>query len=127
MKWKNLLPGNFVPEYKAHYEYPAGSGYRKHNGDSIPSGWVHRFILGYDLLTQSMPNPIHLSSEVAYIDGLGGLVHDWGYATFGASTKFEVTENMSFVPGIYHQITMDNNISNNDDITYCKLSMKYKF
>lgn len=126
-KWKNLLPGNFTPEYKAHYEYAAGEDYTKPNGTDMPSGWVHRFILGYELPTQSLPNPIHLSSEVAYIDGLGGLVHDWGYATFGASTDFDITENLSFVPGVYHQITMDNNISGKDDITYCKLSMKYVF
>lgn len=126
-KWKNMLPGNFVPSYIAHYEYAAGENYTKPSGADIPSGWVHRFILGYDLLTQSLPNPIHLSSEVAYTDGLGGAEHDWSYATFGASTKLDITENMSFVPGIYHQISMEDSVCTKDDVTYCKLSMKYVF
>jgi hypothetical protein len=127
-KWKNLLPGNFVPSYVAHYEYAAGENYTKTpSGTDMPSGWVHRFILGYDMETESLPSPIHLSSEVAYVDGLGGLEHDWGYLTLGASTKFNITENMSFVPGIYHQISMEDSVSTKDDITYCKLSMKYKF
>jgi len=127
-KWQNLLPGNFVPEYKAHYEYAAGEDYTKTPaGGDIPSGWVHRFILGYDLLTQSLPNPIHLSSELAYTDGLGGAEHDWSYATFGASTKLNITENMSFVPGIYHQVSMEDSVCTKDDVTYSKLSMKYVF
>ena len=71
--------------------------------------------------------PIHLSSELAYTDGLGGAVHDWSYAVFGASTKVEITDNLSFVPGIYHQITMDESINPDKDVTYCVLSMKYKF
>jgi len=121
--WPNILPEGFVPSYIAHYEYPAGSGY-KYN---YITGWVHRFILGYDLNVSELPKPIHLSSEVAYTDGLGGAAHDWSYATFGASTQFEISDNLTFVPGLYHQISMDDSVCKRDDVTYCKLSMKYKF
>jgi len=120
--WPNIMPKGFVPSYIAHYEYPAGSGYVHHN----ITGWVHRFILGYDLNLPEIPKPLRLSSEVAYTDGLGGAAHDWSYATFGISTGFKVTDNLSFVPGIYHQISMDDSVCKRD-VTYCILSMKYKF
>ncbi|MCK5225477.1 MAG: hypothetical protein KAQ89_02050 [Planctomycetes bacterium] len=118
--WPNILPEGFVPGYIAHYEYPAKSGYIG------ATGWVHRFLLGYDMETEVLPKPLRLSSEIAYTDGLGGASHDWSYATFGASTKFDITDNLSFVPGLYHQISMDDSVCKGD-VTYCKLSMKYKF
>jgi len=125
--WPNILPGKLVPGYKAHYEYGAGRSYKNQSGANIPSGWVHRFLLGYDLDTEQLPNPLHLSSEVAYTDGLGGASHDWSYITFGLSTVFEMTENLSFVPGFYHQISMDDSVAERDDITYCVLRLRYKF
>ena len=121
--WPNILPEGLVPSYIAHYEYPAGSYYKY----SYITGWVHRFGLGYDLNVSEIPEPLHLSSEVAYTDGLGGAAHDWSYATFGISTKLKITNNLTFVPGIYHQISMDDSVCKRDDVTYCKLSMKYKF
>jgi hypothetical protein len=117
----------FVPRYIAHCEYAAGSDYTKQNGADIPSGWVHRFILGYDLKTPQIPTPLHLSSEVAYTDGLGGADHDWSYATFGVSTRFGIAENMAFVPGVYQQVTMDKSVNNRKDVTYCIMTLKYKF
>ena len=128
LSWPNMLPEGFVPSYIAHYEYAAGSDYTKTpSGGDMPSGWVHRFILGYDLDAPELPVPIHLSSELAYTDGLGGAAHDWSYATFGLSTTFEIDDNLSFVPGVYQQISMEDTVSKRKDITYCILSMKYKF
>ncbi|MFH1615584.1 MAG: hypothetical protein ABIG61_10945 [Planctomycetota bacterium] len=121
--WPNILPKGFTPSYIAHYEYPAGSGYTNSN----VTGWVHRFLLSYDMNVFELKNPIKLSTEVAYYDGLGNKVHDWGYFTAGISTKFNITENLSFVPGLYHQVTLDKSISEHKDITYTMLSMKYKF
>ena len=45
----------------------------------------------------------------------------------GLSTKFDINENLSFIPCIYQQITMDDSVSRRKDITYCILTMKYKF
>ncbi|MHC4085360.1 MAG: hypothetical protein ACYSU3_10650 [Planctomycetota bacterium] len=120
--WPNIIPEGIVPSYIAHYEYPAAS-----NGADLPSGWVHRFILGYDLEIPQIPSPLHLSSEVAYTDGLGGTDHDWSYATFGVSTRYELSENMTFVPGVYQQVTMDDSVNKRKDITYCILGLKYEF
>lgn len=124
--WPNILPQGFTPSYIAHYEYAAGKNYTKQNGADIPPGGVHRFILGYDLKTLENEKPFHLSGEVAYTDGLGGAAHDWSYATFGVSREFKITENMSFLPGVYHQISMEDTVATHD-ITYTVLSARYKF
>jgi len=126
--WPNIIQQRIVPQYIAHYEYAAGSNYTKSpSGGDMPSGWVHRFILGYDVEMTELPVPLHLSSELAYTDGLGGAAHDWSYAVFGASTIIEIADNLSFVPGIYYQISMEDSVNTDKDLTYCILSMKYKF
>jgi hypothetical protein len=125
LSWPNLIPEGIVPNYKAHYEYPAGSGYTH---DDV-TGWVHRFGLGYDLDVMELPAPLYISGEVAYNDGLGGTAkdHDWSYAAFGLATKFSLTDNLTFVPCVYYQITIDKSTNPDKDLTYCVLSMKYKF
>ena len=121
--WPKLLPYGLVPGYIAHYEYPASSGEINRKN----AGWVHRFLLGYNMKMPSLPNPLKLSTEVAYYDGLANRVSDWGYFTVGISTKLDITKNLAFVPGVYHQLTMDESISKHKDITYTMLSMKYVF
>ena len=123
--WPQILPvENLAPYYIIHYLHPAGSNFDNHK----ISGGVHRFGLGYDLDVDELPKPLHLSGEIAYTDGYGGAAvdHDWSYATFGASTKFQIADNLNFVPGVYHQVSMDDSVCRND-VTYCKLSMKYKY
>jgi len=120
--WPNLFGGKLVPSYIAHYEYPAGVNQAFRN----VTGWVHRLIVGYDVDCPELGAPLHLSTEVAYNDGLAGRVHDWAYVTLGASTKFEIRENMTFVPGLYHQLSMDDSIAKRD-VTYTMLSLRYKF
>ncbi|MBN1796465.1 MAG: hypothetical protein JW804_07315 [Sedimentisphaerales bacterium] len=121
--WPKLLPCGLVPGYIAHYEYPASGG----DVNRKVAGWVHRFLLGYDLKMEELPNPLHLSTEVAYYDGLGNKCHDWAYFTIGMSSKFNITEDLAFVPGVYLQRTMDRSISKHKDIAYTMLSMKYVF
>lgn len=120
----NLLGSSgFVPYGVTTYDHPA----RSDNGfDRHRDGWVHRFGLGYDLSIPDLPNPLHLTSEIAYIDGFRAADHDWSYATFGTSTKLKLSKNATFGPGIYQQISMDNSVCDHD-VTYCKISMKYKF
>ncbi len=121
--WPKLIGHGFVPKYIAHYEYPA------HNNDNFrhKAGWAHRFILIYNAELEQLPKPLCLSIEMTYNDGLGGVPSDWSYLTLGMGTEFNITDNVTFVPGIYHQVTMDNSINKHKDVTYCKLSMKYKF
>jgi len=122
--WPNILPKGFVPGYIAYYEYPAYSGDRY----NYITGWVHVFKLDYNMdVPELLPNPLCLSSEVAYNDGLNGYAHDWSYATFGLGSKFNITKNLIFTPGLYHQITMDESVSQQHNITYCILTMRYNF
>jgi len=121
--WPELLPGGLVPSYKAHYEYPASGGDTYH----YVTGWVHRFGLAYQVNVEPFPNAIKLTGDLAYNDGLGGKEHDWSYFTLGASTRFNLSDDLTFVPGIYHQITMEESVCNRKDVTYCSLSLKYKF
>jgi hypothetical protein len=124
LSWPELLPGGLIPKYTAHYEYPAGSNY----DNRAITGWIHRFGLGYKLSVPELTEPLNLSAEIAYRDGSGGgaVDHDWSHAIFGISTKFKINDNLSFVPGLYHQISMDDSVCKRD-VTYCVLSMKYKF
>jgi len=121
--WPELLSKGLEPYYIIYYEYPAGSNY---NMTPHWTGWVHRFGLKVNLDVAELPKPLCLSSEVAYTDGLRAADHDWSYATLGLSTKFKISKNLSFAPGIYHQLSMDDSVCDHD-VTYCKLSMKCKF
>jgi len=123
--WPKILPiKNLTPYYTVYYECAAGRNYD--NRDI--AGWLHIFGLGYDLNMPKFPKPIHLSADAAYRDGLGGKKYDreWSYATFGISTQFKITDNICFVPELYQQLTMDPSVARRD-ITYCILTMRYKF
>ncbi|MFC1676141.1 hypothetical protein ACFL3G_03635 [Planctomycetota bacterium] len=123
--WPNILKSGIVPSYIVHYETPVSGG----DANRKVAGWMHRFRLGYDLQAPELTvQPLHLSAELAYDDGFGaGSDHDWSYATFGVSTKFKITENLSFIPGLYQQISMEDTTATRKDITYTILTMKYKF
>jgi hypothetical protein len=123
--WPNLLPiKNLAPYYTAYYECPAGSSYK--NRDI--SGWVHLIGLSYGLKIPDLPNPLRLTADMAYNDGFCGPTkdHDWSYATLGVSTKFDISKNLSFVPGLYQQLSMDKSYAERD-VLYCKISLKYVF
>lgn len=125
--WPQLLDNGLVPEYTLAYCGPAGSGYD--NRES--AGWLHIFGLGYNLNVPELPNPLKLSAKATYRDGAGCTSaskkdHDWSHATFGLSTKFKLSDNLSLVPGIYYQVSMDDSVSERD-IMYTIVSMKYKF
>lgn len=124
VSWPKLLPCKLVPRYIANFEYPAGSEYENHN----ITGWLHRFGLGYKLKLPQLPEPLSFWADVAYTDGQGGTAidHDWSYATFSVATTLKLKKNLSFVPTLYHQISMDDSICKRD-VTYCTLGLKYKF
>ena len=118
------MPGGLVPKYTLGYCHPSGSGY---DNQKI-SGFLHILGLGYNLDVPQLPNPISLSANATFRDGAGGAGkdHDWSHATLGASTKLNITDNLTFSPGLYYQISMDDSVIRRD-VTYTKLSMKYKF
>lgn len=125
LSWPEILPvENLAPYYIVHYEHPSGSGYNNYKN----SGWAHRFGLGYDLTVPELSNPLRLSAEIVYRDGLGGPTkdHDWSHATFGIATNLKLNDRLSFVPGLYYQESMDDSVCKRD-VIYCKLSLKYRF
>jgi len=104
--------------------------------DSVVSGaegWIHIFGLGYDwaipaLMPETTEQLLHLSADFVYNSGTARLNvdHDWSHAVLGVSTDFDIANNLTFTPGLYYQLSMDDSI-NPDDETWVSLSMKYKF
>ena len=130
LSWPDLLPAGIVPSYYIGKLWPAksGSAALKHIG-----GWVHELGLGYDwalpgIGPETPEQVVSLMANVAYNDGYGatGADHDWSHATVGASTSFEVAENLNFTPAVYYQISMDDSV-NRDDELWTGLSLTYGF
>jgi hypothetical protein len=116
-----------VPYYVATYDSPSGSGY-KAAGMRNFAGWVHRFGFEYDLELPELSVPLYLSSDIAFTDGFRtGADHDWSYATFGIKSSLKINEKLSFIPRVYYQISLDDSVNPQKDVTYCVLSMRYKF
>ena len=128
--WPNMLPEGIVPNYYVGRLWPAksGSAVLKDVG-----GWVHVIGLGYDwtipgILSGSSEQVINLIADLTYNDGYGGagVDHDWSHATLGASTSFEIAENLTFTPALYYQMTMDDSVNNEDEV-WTGLSLTYQF
>lgn len=128
--WPNMLPEGIVPSYYIGRLWPAkaGSPALKDVG-----GWIHVIGLGYgwkiqDILPNSSRQVINLIADLTYNDGYGGAAvdHDWSHATLGASTSFEIAENLTFTPALYYQMSMDDSVNNEDEV-WTGLSLTYKF
>jgi hypothetical protein len=85
-------------------------------------------------LTSETPEQIlNLHTELIYNDGVDprangpGVDHDWSNIVFGISTDFDLGNNLTFTPGVYHQVTMDKSVNPDKDETWATLSMKYAF
>jgi hypothetical protein len=130
--WPSLLGiDNLTPYYVTHYETPRGSDYD--SPARTKAGWVHRVGLATKLNCEALPNPIKFTAEAAYNDGYGGdsIDHDWSHITLGMSTKFQLADNMTLIPGIYYQTTMEDSVSAatgaSNDIVYSCVNLKYAF
>ena len=135
----NLLPvEGLVPTYILVKLYP-------HSADSLTgsaaspgtsSGWAHIFMLDYGIpmpaMMPSQPEQIlRIHAEAVYNDGVhpggGNADQDWSNAVFGIDTDFDLGNNMTLTPGLYHQVTMDKSVNSDKDETWGTLSLKYKF
>jgi hypothetical protein len=127
-----------VPSYVLVKLWPAWRG--ELSGANSPqcgtaSGFAHVFGLDYGL-PMTCPfsgeaRTLNLHAETIYNDGVGPLGqnvdHDWSNAVFGISSDFNVSENMVFTPGVFHQITMDSSVNDDKDITWGTANLKIKF
>jgi len=131
--WPEILGiKGLVPYYVNAYVWPAQSGsHGKHNG-----GCIHAFGLDFwipvHIVLPDYPDEqqfLKFKSEVVYNSGVGatGLVeHDWSHAVFSFSTDFALSENLTFSPGIYYQLSMEETVNTEDEYWF-SLSMSYDF
>jgi len=134
LSWPEILPvEGLVPTYVLVKLWPA-EGNSAVGGNA--SGFAHIFMLDYALpiegLLPDVPEQVlRLHSEFVFNDGVDprgiGVDHDWSNAVFGIATDFELAENVTLTPAVYHQVTMDKSINPDSDETWVTLGMKYEF
>ena len=137
---KGLVPGYVVVKGwpSKHDTVVGGSNPR----GGTYSGWAHIFMLDYALpiagLTAETPEQVlNFHIETVYNAGVdprpyGGYTsHDWTHVLMGVSTDFDLGNNLIFTPGLWHQITMeddpDTGVSPDHSMTWAELTIKYKF
>jgi len=134
-----------VPGYVVLKTWPSNSdtlvGAANPNGGTY-AGWAHVFMLDYALpisgLTAETPEQtLNFHVETVFNDGVdprpaGGYTDsDWTHVLFGVSTDFDLGNNVTFTPALYHQVTMEDDelrgVSPDHDITFASATIKYKF
>lgn len=134
-----ICPAGVVPSYVLVKLWPSDSG--SYSGSKSPlggtaSGWAHIFMLDYALtvggiLPETPEQVLNFHAEAVFNDGVGpagqNVDHDWSNAVFGVSTDFDLAENVTLTPGLYHQITMDDSVNDDKDETWVSVGLKYKF
>ena len=151
LSWPEICPAGVVPSYTLVRMWKAESGH--HTGTSslgvpfsIPtndiSGWIHIAGLSYDLpmedLLPDLPEQIlHLSAALVYNDGAGddktlvsGIDHDFSHFVLGVSTDFDLGNNLTLTPGVYHQRVLEESIrriNDDKDLTWASVGLKYAF
>ncbi len=139
-----ICPAGIVPTYVLVKLWPNSSGSLvASNLDlsaGIPSkgtasGWAHIFMLDYPLtvggiLPDTPEQVFNLHTELVFNDGVGpagqDVDSDWSNLVFGVSTGIDLADEITLTPGVYHQISMDDSV-NNENETWANLSMTYKF
>ena len=140
LSWPKILPiEGLVPTYVLVKLWPSCSG--QHLNRALRAahagqvgGWAHIFMLDYPWAVQTeglLPGiteqVLNLHTEFIYNDGALGADHDWSNTVLGISTDFDLGHNLTFTPGVYHQITMDKSVNDDKDETWVSLGMKYRF
>jgi len=139
LSWPKICPAGIVPSYCIVKLWPSNSGTvvgTRSPSSGTASGFAHIFMLDYGLtvpglLPETPEQVLNLHTELVYNDGVGpngaNVDHDWSNVVFGVSTDFALTDDLSFTPALYHQITMDKSVNPDKDETWVGLSIKYKF
>lgn len=137
LSWPEICPAGFVPSYTLVRMWKSESGHPS----SLPaattndiSGWIHIAGLGYDMpvedLLPDLPEQIlHLSTALVWNDGAGaaGVDHDLSHWVIGASTDFDLGNNLTLTPGVYHQHTFEKTVNPDKDVTYASVGLRYSF
>ncbi|MFA5251820.1 MAG: hypothetical protein WC454_04470 [Phycisphaerae bacterium] len=132
-----------VPGYVLVKGWPSNSGTvcgaANPNGGTY-SGFAHVFMLDYALPTKGFitdEQTFDFHVETVFNDGVdprpaGGYTDsDWTHVMMGVSTDFDLGNNLTFTPGVFHQITMEDSatrgVSPDHNITWASLTLKYNF
>jgi hypothetical protein len=144
LSWPKICPAGIVPSYTIVRMWKSESGPHITSGPPVGSnpthdisGWVHIAGLGYDLpvedLLPDLPEQIlHLSAALVWNEGAGasGVDHDLSHFVLGVSTDFDLGNNLTLTPGVYHQRVFEKVIyqANKDrDLTWASVGLKYSF
>lgn len=137
LSWPEICPAGVVPSYTLVRLWKSESGHPS----SLPatttndiSGWIHIAGLGYDMsvedLLPDLPEQIlHLSAAFVWNDGAcaAGVDHDFSHAVLGASTDFDLGNNLTLTPGAYWQMTSEDTVNTQHDLLWASLGLKYSF
>jgi len=137
--WPNILPvEGLVPRYCIVKLWPSNSGSvvgANSPSGGTASGFAHIFMLDYALPVtcpfSGQNRTLNFHSEVVYNDGVGpngaNVDQDWSNLVVGVGTDFDLGSNLTFTPGVYHQVTMDKSVNPDKDETWASLTLSYKF
>jgi hypothetical protein len=135
--WPEICPAGVVPSYTLVRMWKSESGHPSSQPaltSNDISGWVHILGLGYDLpvedLLPDLPEQIlHLSAAFVWNEGAGGpgVDHDYSHTVFGVSTDFDLGNNLTLTPGVYHQNTPEKSVNADEDLTWASVGLKYAF
>jgi len=140
LSWPEICPTGVVPSYTIVRMWKSESGRPSSPSDArdVPtndiSGWVHILGFGYDLpiedLLPDLPEQIlHLSAAAVWNEGAGftNVDHDLSHFVFGVSTDFDLGNDLTLTPGVYHQNTPERSVNADEDLTWASLGLKYAF
>ena len=142
LSWPKICPAGIVPTYVLVKLWPSNSGTivgspaPPAGTDGTASGWAHIFCLDYPLTVEGLlpeipEQVLNLHAEFVYNDGVGpngaNVDQDWSNAVFGVTTNFDLGNDLTLTPGVYHQVTLDKSVNPDKDETWVSLSMKYAF
>ncbi len=146
LSWPSLLGvKGLVPSYCIVKGWPSNSGTivgAANSGGATYSGFAHVFMLDYALpvtgLTPEIPEQIlNFHTEMIFNDGIdprpnGGYTDsDWTHIMMGVTTDFDLGSDLTLTPGLYYQITMEddsvNGVSPDHDIAWASVTVSYKF
>lgn len=112
------------PYFGAYYGFP------KHDevggeGWNTTLGVSHSADLCQSFCGQG-PLSLDLSAEVWYNGGQYNVDTGWSHAIFGSALNMPLSEKLTFTPGVYYQVSMEDDI-NDEDEWWTMLSLAYSW
>ncbi len=134
LSWPEICPAGTVPSYTLIKAWTSESSSALSNDLSSAGGYggyFHILGIGYDLpiedLLPDLPEQIlNLSVATVFNDGVNGADQDWSHIVFGASTDFDLGNDLTLTPGIYYQSSWEDTVNPSDEF-WGPLGISYAF